>query len=82
MRDAGPASKAVRPVCYNPAAMLYRFHAALISCGILFAFGFALYQVVKHGTGSGAHRATAIGFAAGGVGLSLYLRWFLRSRKR
>jgi hypothetical protein len=62
--------------------MLYRFHTALISCGILFAFGFAIYQLLKHGTGAGPHRFTAAGFVAGGVALSLYLRWFLRSRRR
>jgi hypothetical protein len=61
--------------------MLYRFHTVLISCGILFALGFALYQVLRYGTGEGPHRPTAIAFAAGGVALCFYLRWFLKRRR-
>ena len=58
--------------------MLFRWHIVLISCGIVFSLGFALYQIFL-GRAEGLERAgIAALFAAGGAGLALYLRHILR----
>lgn len=63
-------------MCYNPPSMLLRLHVFLITCGILFCFGFGVYEFLLRR--SGLDVAVGAGFLAGGVALSLYLRWFRR----
>jgi heme/copper-type cytochrome/quinol oxidase subunit 3 len=58
---------------------LYVFHVALISTGILFCFGFALYAVSPYSrSGDRDKTLLALFFTAAGVGLGFYLRSVLR----
>ena len=59
--------------------MLLRFHVTLVGTGILFCFGFALYEFLQErGTGSPGNLVLPVLFVAAGIGLTVYLRRVLR----
>lgn len=53
---------------------LWAFHLLLISCAVLYCFGFAFYQVRRFGPANGL----GIAFAIAGVLLCVYLRSVVR----
>ena len=60
--------------------MLYRFHVVLVASGIVFSFGFALYEIFRAPSiDSYANFLVAAASFAGGVGLVRYLQNIRRS---
>ncbi len=61
---------------------LIYFHIFLMSTGVLFSFGFALWEFSNFGT---SHKIVDLLTAAGsfvfGVALFIYLVWFIKKKK-
>ena len=58
---------------------LFRFHAILVACGVLFCVGFAAYEAVQYRREPAAAELwMAVFFGAAALFLSGYLWWFVR----
>ena len=59
--------------------MLLRFHLILVGTGILFCFGFALYELLRRWGGEvSGHLVLPAFFVVAGICLTVYLRRVLR----
>jgi hypothetical protein len=68
---------------YTSGVVLYRFHAILVACAVVFCLGFAAYEGFTYRQRAAAESLwIAIFFTAAGLALAGYLHWFVRKNLR
>ena len=68
---------------YTSGVVLYRFHAILVACAVVFCLGFAAYEGFTYRQRTtGESLWIAIFFTAAGLALGGYLYWFVRKNFR